>query len=78
MELLETAASYLVAAAVGAFAIWYPNRRIKRQFTLMLEAIAEGKVEGKDWRFVRDARGNPVGFRVIHSASAPTDKPGSN
>lgn len=78
MEWLETVVSYLVAAAVGAFAIWYPNRSIKRQFTLMLEAIAEGKVEGKDWRLVRDDRGNPVGFRVIHGASAPTDRPGSN
>jgi hypothetical protein len=34
-------------------------------------------LEGKDWRFVRDAEGRPTGFRLMYGASAETDKPGS-
>ena len=75
MEFLETLVTHLTAAALGAAAIWLPNRTIKRQFTAMLEAIDQGKQEDKDWRFVRDGAGNPVGFRVMLGASGSKDDP---
>ena len=75
MELLETLVTHLTAAAIGAAVIWFPNRTIKRQFIAMLEAIDEGKEKDKDWRFVRDDAGNPVGFRVMMGASASSDDP---
>ena len=75
MELLETLVTHLTAAAIGAAAIWFPNRTIKRQFTSMLEAIDQGKEKDKDWRFVRDDTGQPVGFRVMMGASGSSDDP---
>ena len=75
MELLETLVTHLTAAVIGAAVIWWPNRSIKRQFSAMLEAIDQGKVQDKDWRFVRDATGNPVGFRVMLGASGSSDDP---
>jgi hypothetical protein len=41
----------------------------------MLEAIDQGKEKDKDWRFVRDGAGNPVGFRVMLGASGSSDDP---
>ena len=75
MELLETLVTHLTAAAIGAAVAWWPNRTIKRQFGAMLEAIDQGKVQDKDWRFVRDAAGSPVGFRVMLGASGSSDDP---
>jgi len=75
MELLETLVTHLTAAAIGAAIIWFPNRTIKRQFRAMLEAIDEGKEKDKDWRFVRDDAGDPVGFRVMMGASGSSDDP---
>ena len=75
MELLETLVTHMTAGAIGAAIIWFPNRTIKRQFKAMLEAIGEGKEKDKDWRFVRDAAGNPVGFRVMMGASGSSDDP---
>jgi len=75
MELLETLVTHLTAAAIGAAIFWYPNRSVKRQFRAMLEAIDAGKEQGKDWRFVRNDAGEPVGFRVVLGASASTDDP---
>ena len=75
MELLETLVTHLTAVVIGAAVIWFPNRTIKRQFTAMLEAIDQGKVQDKDWRFVRDDAGNPVGFRVMLGASGSSDDP---
>ena len=75
MELLETLVSHLTAVAIGAVFIWWPNRTIKRQFVAMLEAIDQGKERDKDWRFVRDDAGNPVGFRVMMGASGFSDDP---
>ena len=75
MELLETLVTHLTAAAIGAALIWWPNRMIKRQFVAMLEAIDQGKEKDKDWRFVRDDAGSPVGFRVMMGASGTSDDP---
>ncbi len=75
MELLESVVSHLVAGAIGAGIIWYPNRTIKRQFLLMMEAIDAGKEQGKEWRFLRNESGEPNGFRLIMGASAKTDDP---
>lgn len=75
MELIETLVTHLTAAAIGAAVIWFPNRTIKRQFTAMLEAIDEGKERDKDWRFVRDEAGAPVGFRAMLGASGSSDDP---
>jgi len=75
MELLETLVTHLTAAAIGAAVIWFPNRTIKRQFKAMLEAIDEGREKDKDWRFVRDDAGAPVGFRVMMGASGSSDDP---
>ena len=75
MELLETLVTHLTAAAIGAAVIWFPNRTIKRQFKAMLEAIDEGREKDKDWRFVRDDSGNPIGFRVMMGASGSSDDP---
>ena len=47
MELLETLVTHLTAAAIGAAVIWWPSRKIKRQFVAMLEAIDEGKERDK-------------------------------
>ncbi len=75
MELLESVVSHLVAGAIGAGIIWYPNRTIKRQFLLMMEAIDTGKEQGKEWKFLRNESGEPSGFRLIMGASAKTDDP---
>ncbi len=75
MELLESVVSHLVAGAIGAGIIWYPNRTIKRQFLLMMEAIDTGKEQGKEWKFLRNESGEPNGFRIIMGASAKTDDP---
>ena len=73
MELLESLVSHITVGVIGAAIIWWPNRTIKRQFLSMMEAIDEGKEQGKDWKFVRDAEGNPTGFRRMMGASASTD-----
>ncbi len=75
MELLESMVSHLVAGAIGAGIIWYPNRTIKRQFFLMMEAIDTGKEQGKEWKFLRNESGEPNGFRLIMGASAKSDDP---
>lgn len=75
MELLETLVTHLTAAVIGAAVVWFPNRTVKRQFQAMLEAIDQGKEKDKDWRFVRDGAGNPVGFRVMLGASGSKDDP---
>ncbi len=75
MELLESLVSHLVAGAIGAGIIWYPNRTIKRQFFSMMEAIDSGKEQGKDWKFLRNESGDLSGFRVIMGASAKSDDP---
>ncbi len=75
MELLESLVSHITVGVIGAGIIWWPNRTIKRQFLSMMEAIDEGKEQGKDWKFVRDADGNPTGFRRMIGASASTDNP---
>ena len=75
MEILETLVTHLTAAAIGAAVIWWPNRSIKRQFLAMLEAIDQGKEKDKDWRFVRNDAGEPVGFRVMMGASGSSDDP---
>lgn len=75
MELLETLVTHLTAAAIGAAVIWWPNRTIKRQFLAMLEAIDQGREKDKDWRFVRNDAGEPVGFRVMMGASGSSDDP---
>lgn len=75
MELLETVVSHLVAGAIGAGIIWWPNRSIKRQFFSLMEALDAGKVQDKDWKFVRDAEGNPQGIRIMMGASAASDDP---
>ena len=75
MEMLETLVTHLTAAVIGAAVVWFPNRTIKRQFTAMLEAVEQGKEKDKDWRFVRDDAGNPVGFRVMLGASGSSDDP---
>jgi hypothetical protein len=74
---MESLFSHLIAGLIGAGIVWFLDRSPKRQFKMMLDAIADGKVEGKDWRFVRDAEGRPTGFRLMYGASAETDKPGS-
>ena len=74
---MEALASYLIAAALGAGIVWWIDRPIRRQFKLILEALSEGKQEGKDWRLVTDEAGEPKGIRIIYGASAPTDDPRS-
>ena len=74
---MESLASHLTVGLVGAAIVWMMNRPVRRQFRLLMEAIDEGKEEGKDWRFVRDAAGRPTGVRIMYGASAPSDKPGS-
>ena len=75
---MESLFSHLFALAAGAAAVWYRNRPIKRQFMAMMEAVDEGKEQDKDWRFVRDDSGNPIGFRLTLGASSSSDKVGSN
>ncbi len=75
MELLESLVSHLTAGVIGAAIIWWPNRTIKRQFFSMMEAIDEGKEQGKDWKLLRDEAGNPKGFRRMLGASAASDAP---
>lgn len=75
MELLETLVTHLTMAVIGAAIVWFPNRKVKRQFVSMLEAIDQGKERDKDWRFVRDDAGNPIGFRVVMGASGSSDDP---
>lgn len=74
---MESLVSHLIAGIVGAGIVWFADRSAKRQFKNMLDAIDSKKVEGKDWRFVRDEEGRPKGFRLMYGASADTDKPGS-
>lgn len=73
---MESIASHLVVGLLGAAIVWYVDRPIRRQFRLLMEAVDEGKQEGKDWRFVRDGSGRPTGIRIMYGASAATDKPG--
>jgi hypothetical protein len=75
MELVESIFTHLFAAALGAAIVWYRDRPAKRQLQLMMEAIDTGKEEGKDWRFVRDQDGTPIGFRLTLGASASSDNP---
>jgi len=75
MELVESIFTHLFAVAVGAAFVWYRDRPAKRQLQLMMEAIDTGKEEGKDWRFVRDQDGKPIGFRLTLGASARSDNP---
>ncbi len=75
MELLESVVSHLVAGAIGAGIIWYPNRSIKRQFFSMMEAIDAKKEQGTEWKFLRNESGEPNGFRLIMGASAKSDDP---
>jgi hypothetical protein len=72
---METLFTLLFAAALGAAVVWYRDRPMRKQFQNMLEALDAGKVEGKDWKILRDGAGNPTGFRVTMGASAPSDKP---
>ncbi|UCG89223.1 MAG: hypothetical protein JSW71_12060 [Gemmatimonadota bacterium] len=74
---MESLVSHIVVGFVGAAVVWFLDRPVRRQFRLLMEAIDEGKQEGKDWRFVRDTAGRPRGIRIMYGASAPTDKPGS-
>ncbi len=74
---MESILSHLVAGLFGAGIMWFVDRPIRRQFRLLMEAIDEGKQEGKDWRLVRDTAGRPTGVRIMYGASAPSDKPGS-
>lgn len=73
---MESIASHLLVGLLGAGIVWYLNRPIRRQFRLLMEALDEGKQEGKDWRLVRDEAGRPKGVRMMYGASAATDKPG--
>jgi hypothetical protein len=74
---MDSILSHLVVGLLGAGIVWFVDRPIRRQFRLLMEAIAEGKQEGKDWRLVRDQEGRPTGVRIMYGASAPSDKPGS-
>lgn len=74
---MESLVSHLVIALIGAGIVWFVDRPVRRQFRLLMDAIDEGKQEGKDWRFVRDNAGRPTGVRIMYGASAPSDKPGS-
>ena len=75
MELLETLVSYATVGALGAAIVWWPNRKIKRQFFSMMEAIDEGEEQGKDWKLLRDESGSPIGFRRMLGASNQSDDP---
>ena len=74
---MESLLSHLIAVAAGAGIVWYMDRSPKRQFQLMMEAIDEGKEKDKDWRFIRDDSGTPIGFRVMMGASGDKDEPRS-
>ena len=74
---MDSIVSHLVIGLLGAGIVWLVDRPIRRQFRLLMEAIDDGKQEGKDWRFVRDRVGRPNGIRIMYGASAPSDKPGS-
>ena len=52
---MESLASHIVAGVLGAGIVWWVDRPIRRQFKLILSALAEGKEEGKDWRLVTNA-----------------------
>ena len=75
MEFIEWLFTHVVAGAIGAGILWLRDRPIRRQFKLMMEAVDSGQQQDKDWRFLRDAEGNPTGFRLTMGASAPTDNP---
>jgi hypothetical protein len=74
---MEALVSHLVMVALGAGVVWYLDRPVRRQFKMMLDALDEGKVQGKDWKLVHDATGNPTGFRVMLGASGAQDDPKS-
>jgi len=67
----------LVVGLLGAGIVWWIDRPIRRQFKLILEALSEGKQEGKDWRLVMDEAGEPKGIRIMYRASAHTHDPRS-
>ncbi len=70
--------SHLVVGALGAGIVWWIDRPIRRQFTLLLAALSEGKKEGEGWRFVKNDAGEPKGIRIMYGASAPSDDPRSS
>ncbi len=72
---MESLVSHLVMGALGAGIVWWIDRPIRRQFKLILIALSEGKEEGKDWRLVTNAAGEPNGIRIMHGASPPSDDP---
>ena len=74
---MESLVSHMLVGMLGAGIVWWIDRPIRRQFKLILEALSEGKQEGKDWRLVTDEAGEPKGIRIIYGASAPTDDPRS-
>jgi len=67
----------MLVGMLGAGIVWWIDRPIRRQFKLILEALSEGKQEGKDWRLVTDEAGEPKGIRIMYGASAPSDDPKS-
>jgi len=67
----------MLVGMLGAGIVWWIDRPIRRQFKLILEALSEGKQEGKDWRLVTDEAGEPKGIRIIYGAAEPTDDPRS-
>ncbi len=75
MELVEWLFTHIFAGLVGAGIVWFRNRPANRQFKLMMEAVDTGQQQDKDWKFVRDAQGNPTGFRLTMGASAASDDP---
>ncbi len=74
---MESLVSHMLVGMLGAGIVWWIDRPIRRQFKLILEALSEGKQEGKDWRLVTDEAGEPKGIRIMYGASAPSDDPKS-
>ena len=74
---MEALVSHMLVGLLGAGVVWWIDRPIRRQFKLILEALSEGKKEGKDWRLVTDEAGEPKGIRIMYGASAPGDDPRS-
>ena len=72
---MESLVSHLVMGVLGAGIVWWIDRPIRRQFKLILVALAEGKEEGKDWRLVTNEAGEPKGIRIMYGASPPSDDP---
>jgi len=72
---MESLVSHLVMGALGAGIVWWIDRPIRRQFKLMLNALSEGKEQGKDWRLVNNDAGEPTGIQIMHGASPASDDP---